>query len=451
MIQGSTKMRRILLSLALSVLAFVASSASAAAKPGIQDTRLWVGACPSQVVDTGKSVGAELLLLVGGRLIDAGVGALGAALTAAGNPKTVTRSASINVSSLNQINGCAVLISGRFLSNESEALGIQAAGNLVAPTDQGLNANQSVVRTALVENLNTAGIYLAEEPAIYLELQIIKSSAASFYFRPVLISFQKAILSTSWGSSGGQRDILISAALASNSGESAVPILFEFQDWEVPTHGYFGVLNSDSTPTAETKQPDLNTQPVPPLSGNTDQMPSTDMSKAGQSSDSGTGNFATGSSKKLLGGLQSAVIPVPKGSEPYRLTLTYSETREGSALLKAIGDAITADKDKIGSLVKQVAFESERQAADEKRRTETIKAREATDTATEEALKAHNVATTSLAKCKNTDRNADDAIKSEALNAYRTTRRKALTSFSKALEPQEFDISKLPEVAACPN
>lgn len=421
---------------------------------GIEDTRMWIGGCPSVQTETHKSLelAAQAFTLIGGKLIDTGIGVLGAALTAAGSDKVETRGAGSNIDSLTKIQGCVVLITGSFFSNAEEAgAAASTSGDWIAVGEPMLDRQKKALRNVLSANLKASGIYLAAQPTMYLELQIVKTRQGdSFFLRPILISYQRPMLKSSWGSYSGERDIVVSGAIASSSGEAAAPALFTFKNWSAPVHGYFEPLDAAQLQSCQSNATPPGTPGPQSASGAANSVtPPQDVGQlpAGGGNTNRSNNNVNFS--RLCGGLQSGWMVVPQGAGPWRFSMAYSETRHGSQFVKALGDAITADKEKLGSLAKQAVFRSERQAAEEKLHQAEIKAMEDKDALVAAALSAQNAASVSLEKCDAITSGAAPSEALTALNDYRTARRKAMTAFAKAQSPAEFDLSKLPERSVC--
>lgn len=406
-------------------------------------TRVWGGSCPSDETtgDTTRSALAlGLVNLIGSKLIDSAIGGLTSALATAGQDKVETLSASLNISDLNKFPECLVIISGQFYG--SKVVLDQSGKKEILFADSKKKIDEKVVKR-IIRNLTNSNIYLASDPNLYLEFRVNAKNSQAISLTPVVIAYKKSTLNnTFFGSS--KRDVVISFALSSTKTESNLASGFVFKDWQPPIYSYFDFssnqtasskLNSNRQGQTDSKTTNSNDLPdAPGIEENVDNVSSDAFSL----------------DDLLTGGWESPWLLVPDGSGPWKLSVAFSETREGNAFLKALGSAISAEQTKIAEITKQAIFKSEKEAAEAKSRDIQIQEEEKLNSNIQAALVAHTDASNLYAACNNLNADTKPNEADKAINDYLAARKLALTAYLKAGNPIEFKVDRIPMVNTCP-
>lgn len=498
----------------------VIGTSAYAINPVIDDTRLYVGACPSQHEsindDNQKSGLIGLGAMVGGKLVETGINALGNALVKAGDPKDKSIYAAANFTDLDRLGECLVIIKGKFslrsnqklialLKEEEEdaltAAKARAANHVVPSVNNGdkpiarssqnggleilpnmgsnINVNtknkndkpQSMERSdqdAVISNiscdfktynknnsidqiaesiqrqtdiavdgltpdkefgpqkenikkvLNANCIQLADVPNTYIELRLFttkdaeKKDVSGIFMSPVVIAIQKPSVRNAFGLYTGKRDILISAAFNSVASSNAVGNMLSWDSITTPSFIYIDPIISRNCAL----KADSSTLTYPNLCG---------------------------------GDQSSPWLKVPDGKGPYRLEVSVTETRRGSAFAKAIGEAIVGNKEKLTEAANKKLFNDYQDAADREEAAQKIADDLALNQLKSDATASIGTALEAYNLCKNY-KGKDKATGILLLRKYLLARSNAEILYNKAKETDKDQFNSIlpKDVTACP-
>lgn len=382
----------------------------------VEETRLYIGSCPSQPgplpSDNNKVAVAAVsaITAIGGKLVEVGINALGNALVKAGSPDSKSSYAAANFSSLTRMSECLTIIDGRFSFKPNDNAEIYKL-----TSDMTFASQRENIRKNLTDNQ----VYLAAVPNKYVELRVFVPQKVEdgppdndFFLTPITLAFNKPVQRNAFGFYTGKRDIVISAALNSMSTTTALANLLTFKQLSTPTFFYYD----------------------PKTSINCNYSPK-----------SSTGFIP------LCGGEQvSQWVKYPAGKGPYRLEVGVTEARNGSAFVKAVGDAIVANKDKLAAEANNKIFDDYRDAAAQAKTEADQTAMKAQDKLVVDAFSAFTTARNSLKACEAIDptKIVDAQL---ALVKYQLDRRLAATAFLIAGNPSEIPMDTLPkDKTVCP-
>lgn len=380
----------ILISTVVSVNAFADSTNDSLST---EDIRMYMGGCPSQIIPISNQTSKtdlSLLSTVAGKLIDRGIDSLGALLIKAGTPRIKEDIVGLNLNELQRsdtLGKCLIIIEGKFsnISNpvllnkyQSYYLSDQNIKE-IKPTDDkiacdsslteindlekslrqklsaeelqtrlnnfkiadsireqtnkaidsmNINTEFSTQKMSIKNNLNKNCIQLNEPPRTYMEYLIVPNKTGSaLAFTPIFTYIDKPKLKNSLWRTSKQRDLVINATLSTSDNISTKLGIFNYKGIEYPFFRYQDplMIKSCTNYNAEIKDHWL-------CSNNN----------------------------------SSAWLNIPKGTAPYRLELSITESENGYKFLKELGEIINSNSTQIKTEVKQQIIPEVRDEANAK-------------------------------------------------------------------------------------
>lgn len=379
-----------LISTVVSVNAFADSTNDSLST---EDIRMYMGGCPSQIIPISNQTSKtdlSLLSTVAGQLIDRGIDSLGALLIKAGSPRTKEDIVGLNLNELQHsdtLGKCLIIIEGKFSNKSNPVLldkyrsyyGIDQNRKEIKPeTDQilcdgslteindlekslrqrlsteelqtrlnnfkiaesiraqtnkaidsmNINAEFSTQKMSIKSNLNKNCIQLSEPPRTYMEYLILPNKTGNaLSFVPIFTYIDKPKLKNNLWRTSKQRDLVINASLSSSDNINTKLGIFNYKGIEYPFFRYQDplMIKSCTNYNAEIKGHSL-------CSNNS----------------------------------SSTWLSIPKGTAPYRLELSITESENGYKFLKELGEIINTNATQIKTEVKQQIIPELRDEADAK-------------------------------------------------------------------------------------